>query len=116
MKELTCIQCPNGCRLCTTLHGDGSVTVTGNQCRRGEAFGIAELTDPRRSVTTTVQTAFPELPWLPVRTDGEVKKADVPLVLSAARRARITARLRMGDVAVTDAGGTGVNLIATMDV
>ena len=56
-KELTCIQCPNGCRLTATRNGDGSVTVTGNLCRRGEEFGTAELTCPRRSVTTTVRTA-----------------------------------------------------------
>lgn len=115
-KELTCIQCPNACRLTAVQQPDGSVAVSGNLCRKGQDFGVAELTCPRRSVTTTVRTAFEELPWLPVRTDREVKKADIPRVLAMASRTVVTARLRVGDIAVENADGAGASLIATMDV
>lgn len=115
-KQLTCIQCPNGCRLTAIQLPDGSVKVTGNLCRKGEEFGTAELTDPRRSVTTTVRTLFADLPFLPVRTDAEVRKADIPRVLAAARQTTVTQRLHVGDAAVENADGSGIKLIATMDM
>ena len=115
-KQLTCIQCPNGCRLTAVVHEDGSVTVTGNLCKRGEEFAVSEVTDPRRSVTTTIRTTFSELPRLPVRTSFEVRKADVPAVMAAAHAAVIDRRLSTGDIAVRDAGGTGADLLATMDL
>ena len=37
MKELTCIVCPNGCRLMVE-EADGGFRVTGNRCKRGEEF------------------------------------------------------------------------------
>lgn len=34
MKELTCIVCPNGCRLMVE-EAEGGFRVTGNRCKRG---------------------------------------------------------------------------------
>ena len=43
-KELTCICCPVGCALTVTIADDSSVTVTGNRCPRGAAYGEKEVT------------------------------------------------------------------------
>ena len=115
-KAFVCIQCPNGCRLTARVRDDGSVAVSGNGCNRGAAFAEQEMTCPMRSLTTTVRTVFPALPWLPVRTDGEVKKADIPAVMRAARGVTVTELRRMGDVVLPNAAGTGRNLIATCDM
>lgn len=54
-RELTCICCPVGCALTVTIEGDNSVTVTGNRCPRGAAYGEKEVTNPTRIVTSTVR-------------------------------------------------------------
>ena len=75
----TCIVCPNSCRLDARLEaGPEGVIVRGNRCKRGEAFAQAELTNPVRTLTTTVCTVFPWAPVLPVRTDAEIPKDKIP--------------------------------------
>ena len=87
-KELICIVCPQGCRL-TVEEKDGSYQVSGNTCKRGEAYGINEITAPRRVITTTVKLEGGRCPRLPVK---------------------------MGDVVLADVMGTGVDVIATRDM
>ena len=70
--DLVCIVCPRGCRINVQ---DG--VVSGNACKRGEAFALSESTCPMRSVCSTVATSFKDYPVLPVRTDGEIPKAKI---------------------------------------
>ena len=49
--ELICIVCPRGCHLVV----DENLNVTGNTCKRGEVYGQNEVTNPTRTVTSTVQ-------------------------------------------------------------
>lgn len=43
-----------------TITSDGDeLVVTGNTCKRGKEFAVSEMTDPRRTVCTTVRTALP---------------------------------------------------------
>lgn len=67
--ELVCIVCPRGCR----INVENGV-VSGNGCKRGEAFALSEMTCPMRTVCSTVATTFEDYPVLPVRTNGEIPK------------------------------------------
>ena len=40
------------------------------KCPKGKEYAINEMTDPRRSIATTVRTIFKECPVLPVRQRG----------------------------------------------
>ena len=51
-KYITCIVCPNGCEVEVKQNGD-SISVSGNKCKRGEVYVVQELTDPRRTISTT---------------------------------------------------------------
>ncbi|HOO33561.1 MAG TPA: DUF1667 domain-containing protein [Thermotogota bacterium] len=112
MKEMTCIVCPNGCRLKVEV-ADGNYVVDGNLCKRGISFAVQEIEDPRRSLCTTVKTVFKEIPRLSVRTDGEIKKEMLPLLMNSLRKVEITELLDIGAVILTDVLGSGVNVIAT---
>ncbi len=112
-KTFVCIVCPNGCRLTARKDETGAVTVTGNTCPRGEAFARAELTNPTRSLTTTVGTVFPDRPVLPVRTAGELPKEKLADAMRAIGAMRVRERMRCGDIVARDLLGTGVDLIAT---
>ena len=71
--ELVCIVCPKGCHMTVDENG----AVTGNTCKKGEAFARSEATCPMRTVCSTVATAFESMPVLPVRTDGEIPKSKI---------------------------------------
>lgn len=56
--ELVCIKCPRGCHLKVTKLKDGKIKVEGNSCPRGEEYGISEMTQPQRTITTVKKTKF----------------------------------------------------------
>lgn len=113
MKELTCIVCPNGCKL-HAREQEGRVTVTGALCQRGKAFATNELTNPMRSLTTTVATVFQDTPRLGVRTRGEIPKDRLLEAMAVINRVCLDRRVSTGEVILRDLFGTDV--IATADL
>ena len=115
--ELTCISCPLGCPLKVEADSDGNVlSVTGNTCKRGEAYGRKEVTAPTRTVTSTVRLLGSSMPVVPVRTREDIPKGKIFDVMEAVRCASVQAPVRIGDVIIADIAGTGVDLIATRSV
>ncbi len=53
--KITCIMCPVGCELTVEKNND-KIIVSGNGCVRGERYGISEITEPTRTVTSLVET------------------------------------------------------------
>ena len=111
---LFCITCPVGCRLSVVRQGDEFV-VEGNGCARGVDFAKEEMTSPKRSLTTTVRTAFPGVPVLPVRTDGEIPKAAIMEAMRELNGVLLDRELGCGDTVLEDVAGCGVRVIATSD-
>lgn len=114
-KSFVCIRCPIGCML-TVTKTDGGATVSGNTCKRGEEYGIAEVTAPTRIVTTTVRLLDGEIACAPVRTAAPIPKEKIFAALYAIKKTILTAPVRIGDVAVADVCGTGVDVIVTRDI
>lgn len=114
MKELYCITCPTGCLL-TVTRQSGEFIVEGNGCKRGIDFARTEMTNPTRSLTTTVRTAFPGVPVLPVRTDGEIPKGKIGEAMRELGGVLIDRALDCGDTVLEDVAGCGVRVIATSD-
>ena len=56
MKKLICIICPRGCPL---EIDESTLEVRGNSCPRGKIYAESELTQPVRTVTTTVAIEGP---------------------------------------------------------
>lgn len=110
--ELTCIQCPMGCPLVVTMVGGQVVSVSGNTCPRGKAYGEQEATHPVRVVTSFVEVEDDIHP-IPCKSSQPVLRERVADVLDAIRAARAKAPVALGEVLVADAGGTGVDVIAT---
>lgn len=105
MKELTCIGCPRGCTLKIERDGDGW-SVTGNTCPRGREFAVSEMTAPKRTICSTVRTAFPDAP-------ADIPKDRIFDVMDAIRTVTVTERIARGDVVIPDVLGLGVDVIAT---
>lgn len=111
--EMVCILCPMGCGLTVERGADGAVMVAGNGCARGVKYGEQELLSPMRVVTASVRVSGGEMPLCPVKTAGMVPKGKIGEVLAVVRSARAQAPVRIGDVIVPNAAGTGINVVAT---
>ncbi len=112
---MICINCPKGCELDVERAADGSITVAGHACPRGEAYGRSELENPTRMVTGLVRVAGMRKP-LPVKTKSPVPKGKISDVLFAMHQTTVQLPVRIGDVIVGDVAGTGVDLVATANM
>lgn len=115
MRELVCIVCPRGCTLRAERDGD-TVRVTGNSCKRGEEFAKTELTVPKRTLCTTVATAFPDVPVLPVKLSGEIPKEKIFPIMEAINAVTLERPVPMGGVILKDVLGLGVDVVAASDL
>lgn len=115
MKEFNCIVCPRGCLL-HVEEVDGEFTVTGNTCQRGANFAISEMTEPKRTICSTVKTAFPEVPVLPVRVSEDIPKDRIFDVMAEINAVTLSERVGRGDVIIENVLGLGVNVISTSSV
>lgn len=109
-RELTCIGCPMGCQLTAVMENGAVISVSGNTCKQGEAYARRECVAPMRTVTGTVRMADGRI--LPVRTRGEVPKAQVLAVAGAFAAIHPSAPVQIGDVVGKNICGTGVDVVA----
>lgn len=114
--EIICLGCPNGCHMTGEKNADGSVTVTGHQCERGEDYGREEMLEPKRVVTAVVATASGPVPFAPVKTDKPISMAQIQPLLLTLYQTRARLPLRRGDVLLQDFAGTGVNIVFTRTI
>ena len=96
-SELVCTCCPNGCALLPKKSDDGELTIEGALCKRGIEFGLAELTDPRRTLTTTVRVSGGRYPLVSVRSAESVRKADLKALVKRLRGVALSAPVHCGD-------------------
>lgn len=115
MKELVCIVCPRGCTM--KIEGEGeNITVTGNTCKRGEAFALSEMTEPKRTICSTVKTSFKEVPVLPVRVSSDVPKDKIFDVMSEINKVTVTEKIDRGEPVIKNVLGLNVDVIATSNI
>ena len=95
-RELTCIVCPVGCRVTVEIEGE-EMRVSGNRCKRGEAYCRQEVSCPVRTVTSLVAVSGSEHPLCPVKTSRAIPRA----------------KIAVGDILVANIAGTGADLVAT---
>ena len=115
MKEMTCIVCPNGCKLEVTINED-QIMVQGNLCARGEQFAVTELKNPMRTISSTVATTFPAVPALPVRVSGEIPKGEIFHVMEAIHQVVIDQVVGRESVIIQNVCNLGVDVIATSNI
>ncbi|MBQ3842651.1 MAG: DUF1667 domain-containing protein [Ruminiclostridium sp.] len=112
-RELICIGCPMGCELTAEVEDGKVISVTGNTCGVGKKYAETEITAPVRTVTSTVMSDKGKP--VPVKSAGAVPKDKIFDVMKDIKSAVVTLPVKIGDVAVTDAAGTGVDIIVTKE-
>lgn len=107
--NLICIMCPTGCSLDVTKHKDGKITVSGNLCPRGTQYGIDEVTNPKRIVTSLINT---KNGVLPVKTTIAIPKKLVNASLEEIAKINLPSA-NFGEVVIKNILNTGADVIVT---
>lgn len=115
MRELVCIVCPKGCTM-KIEEKDGEISVTGNSCKRGASFAVSEMTEPKRTVCTTVRTVFKDAPVIPVRVSAEIPKDRIFDVMREINAVTLSSPVGRNDVIIKNVLGLGADVIATSSV
>lgn len=111
--NLICICCPKGCHLKVNI---SESKVCGNSCKRGEEYGISELTNPTRTITTTVKVNNGDLYVVPVKTEKSIPKKLNFKCIEVLNNLEVNAPINIGDVIYKNILETGVNIIACRNV
>lgn len=112
MNQYTCIVCPNSCRITIKEEGE-HLTVSGNQCKRGEEFAIHEHTCPMRMFTSTMRIEGARFPRISVISQTEIPREKLGGCQRELSKIILQAPVRCGDIVVSDIGGTGVDMVAS---
>lgn len=113
IKELICISCPNGCHLKVDVENN---KVTGNTCPKGIEYGINEVTNPVRIITSTMKVENGELPVVPVKTNKPIPKDLNFKCMEEINKTKVKAPVKIGDVLIANVLGTGSDIVATRNV
>lgn len=114
-RKLICINCPMGCPLTVKLEGPDIVSITGQTCKRGEVYARKEITNPTRIVTSTVPVEGGTADMVSVKTKEDIPKDKIFACVKALKGVTAKSPVRIGDVILKDAAGTGVDIVATKD-
>ena len=115
-RELTCINCPMGCRIMVIMNDGEILSITGNTCKRGEIYARTEVTAPVRTVTTTIKVTGGIQDRVSCKTKEPVPKEKIFEVMDEVNKARCQAPVKTGDILIEDCAGTGIPVVATKNV
>jgi CxxC motif-containing protein len=116
VKEYTCIICPNGCELTVELEDGKILTLQGAACKRGREYVRQELTEPRRTITTSILLEGGVAPLVSVRLSKPIPKEHIFAVMAAIKAVRLQAPVHIGQVAIANVLGLGSDVIVTNHV
>jgi CxxC motif-containing protein len=115
-KELICIGCPMGCYLTVNYVGKTIKSVTGNRCKVGYEYAEKEISNPERTLTTTVKVKNGHLPLVSVRTNKSIAKNRIFDIMDFLAKIEVEAPVKIGEPIVQNIFNTGVNIVATKNI
>lgn len=113
IREIVCINCPRGCHLQVNTN---TLEVNGNTCPKGKEYGLNEVKNPLRIVTTTVKIEHGNIRMLPVKTDKAIPKKLNFKCMDLLKDVVIKAPVNVGDILVLNVLGTDANIVACKKV
>jgi CxxC motif-containing protein len=115
-KELICIGCPMGCYLTVDYAETKTIAVSGNRCKVGLQYAEKELSNPERTLTTTVKVRNGHLPLVSVRTNKPIPKSRLFEAMDLLANVEVEAPIKLGTTIVKNIFDTGVDIVATKNI
>ena len=111
-RKLTCIICPRGCSL--TI--DENNNVTGNFCPRGEKYALSEITNPVRTLTSSILINNRKDTFVSVKSDKPIPKARVLELANFLKTLSIKAPCKIGDIVIKNPLNIDCDIIVTKNI
>ena len=117
-RELTCIGCPLGCSITVTLENGEIKDVAGYTCKRAHDVARNEGTYASGILTSSVRLTRSATGAAVVccKTAQDIPKGKIFEIVAALRQVTAHVPVKIGDVLLTNAAGTGVDIVATKNV
>ena len=115
-RTFTCIVCPNGCEVEAEFAGKDVLSVSGNLCPKGKDYVTQELTDPRRTIASSVMVEGGELPLASVRLTRGIPKDRIYDAMTEIRKIRLQAPVKIGQVVIPNLLGLNSDVVVTKNV
>jgi len=112
--ELTCIVCPIGCTIKLIKDKDKIISVSGNGCKRGYDYSIEEITNPKRTLTTTIRIENDLM--LSVKSEKAIPKEKILKCMSIINGVKVKTPVKIGDVIIKDILKTGIDIVSTKNI
>ena len=112
-SQIICIGCPVGCLITVKKKEDGSLDITGNTCKKGEAYARSEMTAPVRTVTSMIRVEGGSGKVVPVKTAAEIPKEKIGACMDEIEARVVCAPVKVGDVLIENVARTSVAVAAT---
>ncbi len=115
INEMICVVCPIGCHLSVTTE-DSDYVVQHNRCKKGRQYAIDELTNPVRTVTSTVKLNSLIATRLPVKTGRAFPKAKMLELMIEIKKVSVKPPVKCGQVILKNALHTGIDVVSTKTI
>jgi len=115
-KKHTCIICPSGCEIEIEFKDNEIISVTGQNCKKGELYAYQEVLNPMRTIASTVCMTDSSQPLCSVRLSKPVPKKEIFNVMKAINQITITPPVTMGQVIIKNVCGLDSDVIATKNI
>jgi CxxC motif-containing protein len=93
--------------------GNKVIEVSGNTCKRGEAYAAQEAVAPQRTLTTSIKVTGGDFTLVSVKSAAPIPKARLFDIMKAVQKLQTAAPIHVGDIIVHDVLGLGIDLVAT---
>lgn len=114
-RHYTCVICPNGCDILARTLADG-IQISGEGCARGREYVLREMTDPRRTISTSVRIVGGNCPLLSVRLTQPIPRDRVRDAVEVIHKLHPNAPIEIGTVLISGIFDTDSDVIATRTV
>lgn len=114
VKKIICTCCPMGCHMEVTVTDGVVSSVEGNTCKRGAAYAVDEITNPKRTLTSTVKTDKGIM--LSVKTADAIPFGKLFTAMECLANVTVKTPVMIGDVVYHNICETGVDVVATKNV
>lgn len=113
-KSITCVACPLGCPISIELSDKNEIiSVSGNTCKRGDTYARTELTNPTRSLTSTVKLKGGHLSVVPVKSSAPLPKDKLFECMRLINSVEVESPVKIGDIIISNILETGIDILAT---
>jgi CxxC motif-containing protein len=114
--EVTCIQCPMGCRMTVEIYKQEILGTKNAGCNRGIEYAVREIRSPVRDFFSTVRVNNGKTPMLSVRSTKPVPKSLLLPCAVEISKLTVQAPIRIGSIVVKDILNSGIDIIATKNI